>query len=159
MANHRRSVEKEAYWRSQFARQSARGLSIRMWCRETGVSEPTFYVWRRKLQKRDHERGLDDHDRHAPLSEAAVAPGFVAVDVVTSDVLTPEVLTSEAASGDREAKLEIDLAGGVVIRLREDASAETLERVLTVVCRHGIARHGASRQCMGGVSRGEVGSC
>jgi hypothetical protein len=41
-----------------------------------------------------------------------------------------------------------------VIRLREDASAETLERVLTVVCRHGIARQGAARG-----SRGEVESC
>ena len=68
-------------------------------------------------------------------------------------------MTSAATSADCTAQLEIDVAGGVVIRLREDASAETLERVLTVVCRHGIARQGASRHCMGGVSRGEVGSC
>ena len=149
MANHRRSVEKEAYWRSHLERQSASGLSIRRWCRENGVSEPTFYVWRRELRKRDHERGQTERDRHEPLPEAAVAPGFVAVDVVNSDVLTPNVVTSDAVSSDRDAKLEIDVAGGVVIRLREAASAETLERVLTVVCRHGMARDG----------HGEVGSC
>jgi hypothetical protein len=73
-----------------------------------------------------------------------VAPDFVAVDV-----LTPDVVTSDAVSSGREAKLEIDVAGGIVIRLREDASAETLERVLTVVCRQ--------RATEG--SRGEVGSC
>ena len=134
MANRRRSVEKEAYWRGQLERQSGSGLSIRRWCRESGVSEPTFYVWRRELRKRDHERGLHECDSHASFSEAAVAPGFVALDVVPPDVV----------SSGREAKLEIDVAGGVVIRLREDASAETLERVLSVVCRHGVA--GTSRE-------------
>jgi hypothetical protein len=169
MANQRRSVEKEAYWRGQLERQSASGQSIRRWCRESGVSEPTFYVWRRELRKRDHERGRTERNRHEPLSEPAFAPGFVAVDVLAVDVLAPDVLapdvlapdvlapdvvTSDAVLSGREAKLEIDVAGGVVIRLREDASAETLERVLTVVCRHGIARQGAARG-----SRGEVESC
>jgi hypothetical protein len=154
MANQRRSVEKEAYWRGQLERQLASGLSIRRWCRESGVSEPTFYVWRRELRKRDHERGRTERDRHEPLSEPAFAPGFVAVDVLAPDVLAPDVVTSDAVLSGREAKLEIDVAGGVVIRLREDASAETLERVLTVVCRHGIARQGAARG-----SRGEVESC
>ena len=154
MAYRRRSVEKEAYWRSQFERQSSSGLSIRRWCRESGISEPTFYVWRRKLQKRDHEGGLTDCDRHASLSEAVVAPGFVAVDVVTSNVRIPDAVASDAESAGREAKLEIDVAGGVVIRLREGVSADTLERVLTVVCRHGVARYG-----LAGGSHGEVGSC
>ena len=154
MANQRRSVEKEAYWRGQFERQLASGLSIRRWCRESGVSEPTFYVWRRELRKRDHERGRTERNRHEPLSEPDFAPGFVAVDVLALDVLTSDVVTSDAMLSGREAKLEIDVAGGVVIRLREDASAETLERVLTVVCRHGIARQDAARG-----SRGEVESC
>ena len=149
MANQRRSVEKEAYWRGQLERQSTSGLSIRRWCRESGVSEPTFYVWRRELRKRDHERGLTERDRPGPLSEAVVAPGFVAVDVLTADVAT-----SGAVPSDREAKLEIDVAGEIVIRLREDASAEILERVLTVVCGHSIALQGAGRG-----SRSEVRSC
>ena len=154
MANQRRSVEKEAYWRGQFERQLASGLSIRRWCRESGVSEPTFYVWRRELRKRDHERGRTERNRHEPLSEPAFAPGFVAVDVLALDVLTSDVVTSDAMLSGREAKLEIDVAGGIVIRLREDASADTLERVLGVVCRHGVARY-----CMDGGSHGEVRSC
>ncbi len=55
---------------------------------------------------------------------AAGSAGLVAVDVI--GVLG-------------EATLEIAVAGGVVIRLREEASAETLERVLRVVCRQQVA--------------------
>ena len=139
MANHRRSVEKEAYWRGQIDGQSASGLSIRRWCRDNEVSEPTFYVWRRELRKRDAARELPDRDLaergdHEQLSDVVVPRGFIAVDVVASD----------SGSTGRAAKLEIDVAGGVVIRLREDASAETLERVLTVVCRHCAASVGGA---------------
>lgn len=59
------------------------------------------------------------------------------------EVLLPasmDVVTADAVSSGRGAKLEIDVAGGIVIRLREDASTEILERVLTVVCHHGAAR-------------------
>jgi len=138
MANQRRSVEKEAYWRGQLDQQAVSGLSVRRWCRDNGVSEPTFYVWRRELRKRDLERDLPDRNPAEPgvqgrLSGAGVPSGFVAVDVVPSDVVP-----SDAVSSGREAQLEIDVAGGVVIRLRENASAETLERVLSVVCRHGV---------------------
>ena len=143
MANQRRSVEKEAYWRGQLDQQAVSGLSVRRWCRDNGVSEPTFYVWRRELRKRDLERDLPDRNPAEPgvqgrLSGAGVPSGFVAVDVVPSDVVTSDVVTSDAVSSGREAQLEIDVAGGVVIRLRENASAETLERVLSVVCRHGV---------------------
>ena len=149
MANHRRSVEKEAYWRGQLDQQVVSGLSVRGWCRDNGVSEPSFYMWRREVRKRDLERGLSNRNPaergvQGRLSEAAVTPGFVAVDVVTSG----------AVLADREAKLEIAVAGGVVIRLREDVSAETLERVLTVVCRHDLAR--LSVACG---RHGEVGPC
>jgi hypothetical protein len=144
MANQRRSVEKEAYWRGQLDQQAVSGLSVRRWCRDNGVSEPTFYVWRRELRKRDLERDLPDRNPAEPgvqgrLSGAGVPSGFVAVDVVPSDVVT-----SDAVSSGREAQLEIDVAGGVVIRLRENASAETLERVLSVVCRHSVIPFGGS---------------
>jgi hypothetical protein len=154
MANQRRSVEKEAYWRGQLDQQAVSGLSVRRWCRDNGVSEPTFYVWRRELRKRDLERDLPDRNPAEPgvqgrLSGAGVPSGFVAVDVVPSDVVPSDVVpsdvvTSDAVSSGREAQLEIDVAGGVVIRLRENASAETLERVLSVVCRHSVIPFGGS---------------
>ena len=81
MANHRRSLEKESYWR-------------------------------RELAKRDKEIG----------SRSTRPAGLMAVDVIPS-------------AG--EVNLEIEVADGVVIRLREGASAETLARVLAVACAQG----------------------
>ena len=48
-----RSAEREAFWRSEVARQAASGVSVRRFCKERGLSEPSFYAWRRTLQERD----------------------------------------------------------------------------------------------------------
>jgi hypothetical protein len=112
MANHRRSLAKESYWRRQLEGQAASGLSIRQYCRDQEFSEPSFYVWRRELAKRDKEIG----------SRSTRPAGLMAVDVIPS-------------AG--EVNLEIEVADGVVIRLREGASAETLARVLAVACAQG----------------------
>ena len=140
MANYRRSVEKEAYWRGQVERQTGSGVSIRKYCRDNGVSEPSFYLWRRELQKRDLERGVGERREHEGSSEVVVPAGLVAVDIV---------------SVPSAAMLEIDVAGGVMIRLRENASTDTLERVLGVVCRHGVNSIGSVTS----TGKREVGSC
>jgi len=125
VSKHRRSVEKEVFWRDQIGRQAASGVSIRQYCRDHELSEASFYLWRRELRLRDRENSAN----------GGLPSGLVAVDVVGS------------AS---EAKLEIAFRDGVVIRLREDVSGDTLERVLAVVCRqNGVACVGAE----------EVASC
>lgn len=40
---------KYPYWQEVVDRQADSGLSIRAFCREEGISEQTFYSWRRKL--------------------------------------------------------------------------------------------------------------
>ena len=115
MTNAARSAAKEAAWRERLQTQAGSGLSVRAFCRREGLSEPSFYSWRRELDKRDRQRA----DQSA-AGAAHSAAGLVAVDVI--GVLG-------------EAMLEIIVDGGVVIRLREEASAETLQRVLTAACR------------------------
>ena len=118
MKNAARSAEKEACWRERLQNQAGSGLSVRAFCRREGLSEPSFYSWRRELGKRDRQRAAGTDGR---VTRAAVgSAGLVAVDVI--GVLG-------------EAMLEIIIDGGVVIRLREEVSAETLERVLRVACR------------------------
>lgn len=122
MTNGLRSAVKEAAWRERLRNQAGSGLSVRAFCRREGLSEPSFYSWRRELEKRDRERSAGA-DAEATRNAAGSA-GLVAVDVV-------------GLLG--EATLEIAVAGGVVIRLREDASAETLQRVLAAACRQRAA--------------------
>ena len=52
MAKQRRG-EREAFWREQVRRQAASRLSVRRFCEEKGLSEPSFYAWRRTLSQRD----------------------------------------------------------------------------------------------------------
>jgi transposase-like protein len=122
MKNAARSAAKETCWRERLQSQAESGISVRAFCRREGLSEPSFYSWRRELGKRDRQRAAGT--KCLPTSSAAGSAGLVAVDVI--GVLG-------------EAMLEIAINGGVMIRLREEASAETLERVLSAACRQRVA--------------------
>jgi transposase-like protein len=56
MAKWKRDAEREAFWRRALARQRESGLTVRAFCRREGVSEPSFYAWRRVVCERDAER-------------------------------------------------------------------------------------------------------
>lgn len=52
----KKSREKERYWQDLVNRQPRSGLSIREFCVQEGVSEPSFFGWRKKLRG---ERGSE----------------------------------------------------------------------------------------------------
>ena len=45
----KQSSEKQLYWQELIDRQPGSSLSVRQFCVAEGVSEPSFYAWRRKL--------------------------------------------------------------------------------------------------------------
>lgn len=154
MANRRRSAEKEAWWRSHVGRQAESGMSVRACCRENQLSEPSLYVWRRELRKRDLEglqsgasgRPQSAEDAPRPVGECAsssgstAGPTFVAVDVIPS--------------AEQDA-IQISLPGGAVVHVPADVSAETLERVLRPVsrpCEEGTSGSGPTTESVCGVS-------
>jgi transposase-like protein len=47
------STSKPDYWRKLIAEQEGGGQKVRPFCRERGITEPSFYYWRKRLQKRD----------------------------------------------------------------------------------------------------------
>lgn len=55
MARRRRrmNAEKERFWRGHLADRVASQLTIRDYCAEHGLSEPSFYGWRREIARRD----------------------------------------------------------------------------------------------------------
>jgi hypothetical protein len=50
-----RSAEKEAFWRIVVEEHRDSGLTIKDFCKQQGISEPSFYAWRKRLKERDAE--------------------------------------------------------------------------------------------------------
>ena len=48
-----RNLEKERFWRQLLEGHAGSGLSIRQYCTDRGVSQPSFFAWRRELARRD----------------------------------------------------------------------------------------------------------
>ena len=96
-----RNGERETFWREQVHRQAASRLSVRRFCEEKGLSEPSFYAWRRTLAQRD---------------QAIQAPEFVPV------MLAPHVASS--------SRITIELRGGRVVHLPETMATERVVALL-----------------------------
>jgi hypothetical protein len=44
------TASKEAEWRERIAEQQRSGISVKRFCRERGLTEYSFYSWRKRLQ-------------------------------------------------------------------------------------------------------------
>jgi hypothetical protein len=51
----KKSEGRETLWRGILRRQAESGLSICRFCAAEGISEPSFYAWRKKLRERQHD--------------------------------------------------------------------------------------------------------
>ena len=51
----KKSEGRETLWRGILRRQAESGLSIRRFCAVEGISEPSFYAWRKKPRERQHD--------------------------------------------------------------------------------------------------------
>lgn len=97
---------KELYWRRIVRKQASSGLTVQAWCRQHGVQEHAFYVWRRELARRDAEE---------------VRPAFVPVHV--TDEVPPR----------GEGRVEIVLVDGRRVRIRGQVDRQSLADVLAVL--------------------------
>src|SRR3972149_3908651 len=93
MANHERDAAKERFWRDVLKRQAKSGLSVRAFCQREQLTESAFYAWRRTVAERNGE------------VKSPRAPAFL-----------PMMMTDRSA---RESLIELELAGGRILRLPE----------------------------------------
>ena len=101
-------VSKEQFWREAMRRFAGSGQSVRRFCKAGGLSEPSFYFWRRALAERDA--------RSAKTARASV-PAFVPVRI--ADPLV--------------APIEIVLGGGRHVHLHGSVDRQVLTDVLAVL--------------------------
>lgn len=104
----RSRVDREQFWRDLIGRQQKSGQSIREFCDWEGVSQPSFYSWRRRLQ----------------LTEKTARARFVPV----------QVLGAHAAAAP--GRIEIVLEDGRCIRVGPGFDRQALGDVLSVLEQH-----------------------
>jgi transposase len=107
--NNQRRTSKERFWRRMMRQWRGSGLSVRAFCDEQGLSEPSLYAWRRALAERD-----------------AAAVRFVPVQV------TPESKPPVTADGVPGA-VELVLGAGRRLRIGPGFDGPTLIRLLALL--------------------------
>jgi transposase-like protein len=99
----RKKAERSEYWREQIAQHERSGLSVPEFCKERGIVEQSFYVWRKRLREQGPMR-------------------FALVEAVPVE--------REPRMG---AGLELVLARGERLRIGADVDLMLLRRVLEVL--------------------------
>jgi hypothetical protein len=99
-----RDKQKERQWMHWIAEWRASGLSVRAFCGHRGLATPSFYHWRRVLERR-----------------AAEKAAFVPVQVVADPVPA------------QTSALEVVLTDGRTVRVAPGFDAATLRQLLAVL--------------------------
>jgi transposase len=103
MSEERAPIPKADEWAERIAAQQRSGISVKQFCKQQGLTEYSFYAWRKRLQKKEPVR-------------------FALVD--------RRVAGQEPAT---EAALELVLATGERLRIGAGVDAATLRTVLEAV--------------------------
>jgi hypothetical protein len=93
-------VAKVALWRERFSRWEAAGVKTAEFCRAEGVSQPSFYAWRRKL-------GLSLPRFTRPAGRDAFQQVFVATPAVSAH-LPGGVRIDVSAHDERSLRMVVD---------------------------------------------------
>jgi transposase-like protein len=101
MAKHQRDAAKERFWRDVIRRHAASGQSVRAFCLREKLTESAFYFWRRTIAERNGQA------HRTPQS-----PAFVPVTVTDRT--------------SRDPSIELELAGGRLLRFPQSISTERL---------------------------------
>ena len=113
MANKRRDVEKERFWRGALTRQAASGPGVRAFCRREKLTESAFYFWKRTISQRDAEA-------KGPRRRSSVGPAR-----------RPAFLPLVVRDSQRDDHaITIELVGGRLLRLPESITANRLAEVV-----------------------------
>ena len=118
----RRDRAKERYWRRLLRQWKRSGQTGRDFCATHGLSEPSFYAWRREIALRDQEpRSATSPATLRPPTRSsahAALPTFVKVTVAAEDAPVP---------------LELVLAHGRRVHIHRGFDAALLRQVLRVL--------------------------
>jgi hypothetical protein len=117
--NGKAETERARFWRGHIEAWKVSGLSIAGYCRRQRLAESGFYSWKRKLSLVGLGSGLDGK------TEGGVSRALG----LFKEVRLPG---NDAAACEGDARIELLLRGGRVLRVWPGFDAATLCRVLAV---------------------------
>jgi transposase len=115
---------REQHWREVIQRWHVSGQTVRVFCAEHHLSEPSFYSWRRTITFRDQPQQAGACTPPTSRDEPADLPSFIPVRVVPSAV----DMTPPASAG-----LELVINSNRVVRVPPRFDIDTLRRLLTIL--------------------------
>ena len=121
MAKGQRDRAKERHWQKHLAAWRRSDQSVRAYCAAEGLSEPSFYAWRRVLGRRNRRGGARAAPGGGIASEAALAEVSPFVPVRLVEDTTPSVA------------VEVVLRGGRVLRVPPGFAAQSLREIVAVL--------------------------
>ena len=110
-----RDAAKEQFWRRMIAEFDPQRTTMRQWCAARGLSEPSFYAWRRELARRDRAAVKRGPTR---LLRVKIKPGR----------------TTPAESDAPAAHVTIVLASGLRLQVNVDQLAAVLDALESRAC-------------------------
>ena len=120
----KRDRGKEHFWRHVLRQWRRSGQGVRRYCAEHGLSEPSFYAWRRTLQERD--RQAQPQPTRGPVSAGQVLGTGVPRGHAQPRFEPVTVLTPAPA-------LEVVCRDGRVVRVPPGFEPTALRQVLAVL--------------------------
>ncbi len=130
---------KERHWRQHLAAWRRSGWTIRAYCQAEGLSEPSFYAWRRVLaERRQHRTTGSEGNRDgtatakpASATRSGARPGMRGTAAAAAvSAFVPVRLVEAPASAPA---VEVVLRGGRVVRVAAGFAAKTLREVVAVL--------------------------
>jgi hypothetical protein len=119
-----RDPAKENHWRRLLGRWRQSGLTGRDFCAEHGVSEPSFYSWRREIARRDQQQATRRKQTMPPAASTLVPPPC-GDSAFLQLALEPSATTPPA--------IEVVLAQGRLLRVRPGFDAAMLRQLLRLL--------------------------
>src|SRR5437870_2050754 len=133
----KRDPTKEKFWRRVLRQWRRSGVTGRDFCAQHGLSEPSFYAWRRELARRDQQQSTATTNSLPPLTQArsaaAAAPAPASTMPPTAAAATPAfVQLAIPTSVAPPSAIEVVLAQGRRLQVRPGFNADLLRQLLRV---------------------------
>ena len=106
--------DQQQFWQMAFETFKSSGLSVRQFCKQEGLAEPSFYSWRKRLAKVEE-----------PVADK-------------EEVYQFEPFIQVSMPAERTGTLEFVLFSGNTLKISHGTDIQTLSDVISVLHREGL---------------------